>query len=514
MKLIKIFTVVSIATLIIFSGCKLEEPNVKSSADVQLSDATQAGFTSYVSLGNSLTAGYQSGAITQRDQQYSYVKQIATQAGVGDAFVQPLMGYPGIGTYTSKGAGIMELMGFDATGNPVIAPVPYATVPAFNPLLPYFSPEIMNHPAPYNNLGIPGIVLADLDNATSAVNSLSHSAAIDPILRNANPAFGNTTPIQQALLLQPTIITCWIGNNDVLGYATSGGYSPSTPSMDGATFQALYGAMLTKITSTGANAVVANIPDVTSIPFFNTIGPKIAASLIPNQVPGIYYSKASTTNPGFITDAASATAASTDDLLAGTVYVNLTASPYAGLVGQPTGAVYRDIATENGLSVNMVLGMMTTGVDTTMPFGLHPQNPIPHTMVLDDDEIAIASAAVADFNTAIDNAAGAASVPVVDANAVMADLADGYVISGLEFSADFLTGGVFSLDGVHPNSMGYALIANEFITVINENYDMNIPLVDITEFIKPVEAAPLAKKSAVNPNVYLSIPEIFGGSIK
>ena len=46
--------------------------------------------------------------------------------------------------------------------------------------------------------------------------------------------------------------------------------------------------------------------------------------------------------------------------------------------------------------------------------------------------------------------------------------------------AAFITGGAFSLDGVHPNGRGYALIANEFIKAINAKFGSTIPYVDVT----------------------------------
>jgi hypothetical protein len=37
-------------------------------------------------------------------------------------------------------------------------------------------------------------------------------------------------------------------------------------------------------------------------------------------------------------------------------------------------------------------------------------------------------------------------------------------------SAEYVKGGAFSLDGVHPTARGYALIANKFIEAINAKY--------------------------------------------
>lgn len=469
MKLYKIFVIASIAALMIFSGCKLETPDITSSADVQLSDETESLFASYVSLGNSLTAGYQSGALTEKHQQYSYVKHIATQAGKGATFVQPLMGYPGLGAYTAQGAGVMELQGFDASGNPVIVPAPYSTA-GFDPMNPYYSAEIMTHPAPYSNLGIPGIVLADLDSAISATNSYSQSGLIDPILRNINPAFGNSNPIKQALMLQPTFVSVWIGNNDVLGYATSGGTSPAEPT-NAAVFELLYTNMLNKVTSggTGAKAVVANIADVTTIPFFTTVpyavdpGAGTPIALVIQATDGIRQATA-------------------DDLIL------LTGKSLIGDVSGTYGPV---------------------GV----PVGFDASAPMPTSVVLDKDEIVIAQNAVSAFNTSIATVAAQFGVPVVDMNGFMKDLVEGIVVSGVELDAAFLTGGFASLDGVHPNNLGYAVIANEFIQVINATYNTNLSPVDITEFLKTPQNGSLAKRNLSQAENFLAIPEIFGGKV-
>jgi hypothetical protein len=47
------------------------------------------------------------------------------------------------------------------------------------------------------------------------------------------------------------------------------------------------------------------------------------------------------------------------------------------------------------------------------------------------------------------------------------------------FTTEFVFGGLFSLDGVHPSSQGYAIVANEFIEVINEKFSAEIPLVNV-----------------------------------
>ncbi|MNY80078.1 hypothetical protein D3C86_2209820 [compost metagenome] len=46
-------------------------------------------------------------------------------------------------------------------------------------------------------------------------------------------------------------------------------------------------------------------------------------------------------------------------------------------------------------------------------------------------------------------------------------------------SSTYVTGGAFSLDGVHPSGRGYGLIANIFIDAINAKYGSTLRHVDL-----------------------------------
>jgi len=153
----------------------------------------QVDFTRYVAIGDSLTAGFMSGGLVQSSQVNSYPALIHRQATGGDAgFQQPLVSAPGIPP-------LLQLVS--------LSPLVITRLPGQG------QPVNLNVPQPYNNLGIPGATLADVLNTKSG-------GIFDLILRN--PAFQNTTAIQQALALHPTFVTVWIGNNDALNAATSG----------------------------------------------------------------------------------------------------------------------------------------------------------------------------------------------------------------------------------------------------------------------------------------------------
>jgi hypothetical protein len=78
------------------------------------------------------------------------------------------------------------------------------------------------------------------------------------------------------------------------------------------------------------------------------------------------------------------------------------------------------------------------------------------------------------------------AVQAFEHGAVLADihsLANQLRSQGVEANGQHLTtaflGGLFSLDGVHPTNTGYAVIANRFITTLNQTRGTSIPLVNI-----------------------------------
>ena len=158
----------------------------------------------------------------------------------------------------------------------------------------------------------------------------------DIILRNSSLNLG--TQLQQATALDPTLIVVWLGNNDVLGFATSGGTSPSQPTSD-QLFSQLYTILGDALGSLNADVILGNVFDVTTITFFNTVGPQMSQeipwSVLASQgAPGLFYQMHGETIASGIADSLT--------LLTGGVLVTLSASSYAGLVGVPTGKFYID----------------------------------------------------------------------------------------------------------------------------------------------------------------------------
>lgn len=422
--------------LLMFFGCRertdLTGPQTESG---------QADFSRFVTIGNSLTAGYQSSALFESSQMYSFGNMIAQQAGT--EFVQPLISDPGIG-------GQLKIVSL----SPFVTTQVQQQGTLTNP----------GYAKAYNNLGIPGVVLADITQSSTAT-SYSHSPFIDIVLR------GKGSQLQQALSLNPTMITLWLGNNDVLGFATSGGFSPSSPT-DANTFGYIYRQVTDALAASGAKVVVANIPEVTTIPFFTTVGPMFVQSLQGTPVQGFYYQKHGQYN---------GSQASISQLTSYSMLFTLVSQSYLAYFGMPSGKFYRDHNVD--ITPLIALGIL----DTTQAFGLSDKNPIPDALVLDSDEIQTAHQATAAFNASIAAAVTrhSSQFALADVNSLLSrvrqsDASGGMELYGVNFSTTFVTGGLFSLDGVHPTSRGYAVVANEFLKAINSKFKSSYPLIDVT----------------------------------
>jgi lysophospholipase L1-like esterase len=425
--------------------------------------------TKYVSVGNSLTAGYQSNGLYESAQIYSYPNLIAQQlrkagANIG-SFEQPIYSDPGTPDPVTGKASRYEII---SLVGPIIGPKG----------LTAGSPTNSTLARPYDNLGIPGIPLAGFLDTTGTYQS----SPLGPyaILRwKSNPLFPSSV-FRQAAALHPDLVTFWLGANDVLGFATKGGFLPPTyaptpvgTSTTASTFAYWIHQALDTLRKTlpSAKIVVGNIPDVSSVPFFTTVGPALKQKMAQLFALGgyLYFQKHV---PSAGTLDSTQLSGTTDPLL------TLAGMPY---IGTTTGKWYIDN------SAYPIFG----GVDTSQILGTR-KNPIPDPLVLDIIEQGQASSAISGFNSIIAHEAQAIGAALVDFNGFFNNVkANGLIAYGEEYTVDYILGDIFSLDGVHPSNRGYGIVANEYIKVINSSFGMNIPLVDLNTL--PKLAAPLSK---------------------
>jgi hypothetical protein len=110
--------------------------------------------------------------------------------------------------------------------------------------------------------------------------------------------------------------------------------------------------------------------------------------------------------------------------------------------------------------------------------------PLADNWVLSKEEIAEVKMATDAYNVTILAAANANQLAFVDSKELMDKIASptGYVFGSYTMKATYVTGGSFSLDGIHPSPRGYALIANAFLDAINSKYGSTLKKVDAKDY--------------------------------
>jgi len=415
-----------------------------------------ADFTSFLAVGNSLTAGYADGALYKSGQENSFPNILAKQfklVGGGD-FKQPM-------TLDDYGFGIDGV-----TPVPKFILGPSTDCKGVTSLAPIRAPVDVNMAnfqsvaasGPYNNIGVPGVKLSHF--------FYDQLAAVNPYYGRFAP--DATTPlINMTAAIDATFFAIWVGNNDALSYALAGGAADAlTPPAE---FAQLYDIIVQSCIQNQdgaydvAKGAVANLPDILTIPYFNYMNTKVpyyGLVLTAEQAAGLTMLYTAYGYPDFIfQEGPNPFVVENSD---GT-WGRMTAEDQF-LLSLPTDSV-------------QCYGMGVANPDTQTPF------PIPHKYILDKVEIADIRNHVAQYNASIQDFATMYNLVFVDLNKVFAEVADGGItIDGVDMTSTFVTGNSFSLDGIHGTPIGNAMIAYYFIEAINAAYTASIPQVIITDY--------------------------------
>lgn len=486
------------------------EPEFENAVDANYS-AGEANFTSYVAVGNSLTAGYMDGTVSRVGQTYSFPNLLAQQFALvgGGAFTQP--------SYAEDVNNLGGISGVPGFNNRLVI---NASVGAPQPIAGTSTITLTPQATAYNNMGVPGAKSFHL--LAPGYGNVANLPAANPYyVRHATSP--TSTVLGDALSKNPTFFTNWIGANDVLSYATTGGIgtdqtgNPNAASYgsnditDPTLFAGVYSTIINQLTANGAKGVVATIPSVTSIPFFTTVpyNPLTTTVLGQGNVAvgeatvnalntqlygplkqaltafgaGSRINLLSTTggNPLLIRDesltnlSAQLTAAFTPTLGA------TTAAFYGSVFGQARQATADDLVL---LTTRGVIGTAPTGIPAPLDkFGI--TYPLQDQHMLTPTEKTVIANATAAYNNAIVSIAASKNLAVADMNAILGQLVSGLKsVEGSIYTANYFSGAatenkvLFSLDGVHPNARGYAVIANEIIKVINTHYKAKLPFLN------------------------------------
>ena len=113
-----------------------------------------------------------------------------------------------------------------------------------------------------------------------------------------------------------------------------------------------------------------------------------------------------------------------------------------------------------------------------------------------ETEAAEVEAARVAYNASISSAVNTANatsneVLLFDASAKFADIfANGFDTGNDTLSTNFVSGGIFSLDGIHPTAKGYAVLTNLMVDEINTFFNANLPKTNIDGFTEIFFAFP------------------------
>ncbi len=416
------------------ASCK---PNLKPSQP----NTGSIDLTRYLAVGNSLTAGYSDGSLYRAGQENSYPAILSKQFNTitKSTFVQPLLpgqyGYPYPKYIMTMRKGPCDTV---ASLSPILFP---------GALDSSTSSQNIAWQGPFNNVGIPGVRCIDY--------IYPGYAMLNPYAKRffTNPA--KDRPIDEAIRINPTFFTLWLGSNDVLGYATAGGgegyADPTARLSDPAAFSIAYDSVVTILRRTGAEGVLINIPDVTSIPFFTTIranGLSLSSSQA-NDLNAAYNG----TNIRF----------------------NEGSGNYFVIEDQSVPLKMRQIRDGE-------LILLSAPSDSFKCAGWGTKKPIPGKYVLTAPEVALVKDRTVQFNQIIDQQSLLTGLPVVNMYTYLQTLNSGIKYNGVNYNATFVAGGAFSLDGVHLTPRGYALVANYIIGTINNHYKSTIPFADVNSY--------------------------------
>lgn len=372
----------------------------------------------YVSMGNSITAGFQSAGINDSTQHLSYAVLFA-EAANAPFFVPSLQGRGCPPPFTNNVT--QERVGGGTSNTCDLRQ---------DEILPYVS-----------NVAVPGATsFSPLDNLIPQANSNALTTFI----------LGGRTQVQAMQDANPTFVSAWIGNNDVLGSLTNSA-NPGDPALvtPQPVFESNYGQMLDAIEATGASAALIGVANVSVIPFASR---GATYWCIRNQ-PACGF-PAPDLPPNFTVDNNCAPAAT---LIPGAIGDSV-------LVPWPVG-VPKIAAAAQGAPAGIP--------QTTLNCATDP--------VVSPTEFAGLRSAVAGFNAYISAQAAARGMAYVDINAaLLALVASGAIPPFPDLSAALAGGSVgfgpyFSLDGVHPSSLAHELVADLLASAVNQTFGTSIP---------------------------------------
>ena len=386
-----------------------------------------ADFSVIAALGTGLTAGFQSGGLVDRHQTRGYASIFAQHVAARPLDL-PLV----------DGNGIPQLLEIKR-----LFPLPVRIGPIAGPL---GTPTNGALPTAFHNLGVPGALLRDMTDTTRYVNN-----PFFPIVQRSRGSL--VRQIAEQLPSPPTFVILEYGTTEVQVPASQGTVAGL---LSVAAFEDSLTHALDTLTAHLPQAKVAimNVPDVTNLPYFTANSNK---QLDANGQPVLDAQG----RPQFLLG---------PNLSSGGQPLPLTANDLVLLPARPRieAGIGYPLGTFSYLS-----GAPVPGTDA----GLSDAE------VLNLTELLTIRDRAKEFSFVIDTTARSRKLAVVDLDGLYRTArTTGFLLRGVRYSSDFVTGGVFSLDGLHPNDLGHALVCNQLIEAVNAKYGSNLQPLDPLKF--------------------------------
>lgn len=388
-------------------------------------------FERYVSLGNSLTAGFQSAGINDSTQRRAYPNLLA--AAMGTQFNYPqLSGYGCPSPLTNN---VLQTRVGDRPG------VPAPPCGARTMVLGYM-----------NNLAFPGAEVAEL------LDNFGDSPSATDVYKTF--LLGGRTEIEVMAERNPTFVSVWAGSNDVLGALLSANPGDPAQVTDPTTWAASYDAVLDAIEAEGADAVLLSVPDVTVIPYASSAA--------------IWYCLKNGGCPPPLP--------AQDPTLAAipTFTVNVNCAPPSGvpvLVPWPVGlaklaAAARPPNTPTSIDCSVDSEVVTASETQGIATAVATYNA--HIAA----EAAARDLAYLDVNPALQALVADGTIPRFP------NIAPALAGQSVGF------GPIFSLDGFHISSIAQRIVADSVASVINQHYGTSLPMPICTDDGGPITCPP------------------------
>lgn len=512
------------------SPCPSDDPSIICPGEEPVAcppgaTAGSADFSKFIALGSSYTAGFQAGALFTEGQDNSLPKLLATQFACvgGGAFNQPTIGSANgfnifvtpnpIGTPPNLTVlGRFRLQGATPRPTPQAAGMEAIPNPTLNPSFMYTGDK-----AALNNFAVQAIFLRQI--LTEAAGNWANpnpAVGFSPFYARFASAPGTSTILGDAAAKGGTFFMFWQGMDDFMLHAAFGAdptKAPLTPAAGGVGtgFESTYNYALVQLLSanTLSKGVIATFPNIFAMPHFTsvawnpvTMDATTAAgansgyagyNAILNALKGAPFNlSAAEVDARKITFAEGAN---------GFVIEDETLTDYGpyfdGLLGANMITPEQRAALVPLEQVRMtkqgdIIPLATGSVLGTLAVPGNPASvrgvgvPLGDQYALIPSEIVAIETARQAFNTTIRNAASAnARLALADVDAAFNAFvgAKAAVQNGVTLTPNINPPtGIYSEDGLHPNTRGYAFIGNIFIDAINAKFGASVPKINVAQF--------------------------------